>query len=76
MKERISMKNQLLLGKDIGKGYFKANNGEIFISEGNSDGILTSQNTGEIYIIAKRDNNGAVIGIKPITDSNDYDIEV
>ena len=50
------MKNtDLIKGKEVGRGYFRADDGRLYLSEGNSDGLLYSVDDGDLYIIAERD---------------------
>ena len=56
----------IIKGKEVGRGYFKAEDGRLYILEGTSDGILISEDDGDLYIIAERDaETERVTAIKP-----------
>ena len=55
----------IIRGKEVGKGYFQGEDGRLYLSEGTSDGLLTSVDDGDLYIIAERDQTTeAVVAIK------------
>lgn len=49
------LNSDLIKGKEVGKGYFRADDGRLYLSEGTSDGLLISVDDGDLYIIAERD---------------------
>ena len=60
MKSGNKMENTILIkGKQVGHGYFQAEDGSLYLpvdpSDGLPDGILYNIDEGDLYIIAERD---------------------